>query len=139
MTLRICILESDDLHPTMQDSFIGFGQRCKQLFAGQDASVVCQVVNVVRGEYPAASEQFDAYLVTGSKADSFANDPWIVTLRAYLRERFQQGDVLLGICFGHQILALVLGGDTRSEEHTSELQSRPHLVCRLLLEKKKSD
>src|SRR3989442_5607043 len=31
-------------------------------------------------------------------------------------------------------LVLILG---RSEEHTSELQSRPHLVCRLLLEKKK--
>src|SRR2546429_4746377 len=31
-----------------------------------------------------------------------------------------------------------LSGDTRSEEHTSELQSRLHLVCRLLLEKKKS-
>lgn len=45
MTLRICILESDDLHPTMQDSFIGFGQMFKQLFAGQDASVVCQVFN----------------------------------------------------------------------------------------------
>src|SRR2546422_7375681 len=29
------------------------------------------------------------------------------------------------------------GGDKRSEEHTSELQSRLHLVCRLLLEKKK--
>src|SRR3989442_8595694 len=28
-------------------------------------------------------------------------------------------------------------GERRSEEHTSELQSRPHLVCRLLLEKKK--
>src|SRR3989442_8447058 len=27
--------------------------------------------------------------------------------------------------------------ESRSEEHTSELQSRPHLVCRLLLEKKK--
>src|SRR3989442_9566167 len=27
----------------------------------------------------------------------------------------------------------------RSEEHTSELQSRPHLVCRLLLEKKRTD
>src|SRR3984885_10746404 len=27
-------------------------------------------------------------------------------------------------------------GKSRSEEHTSELQSRPHLVCRLLLEKK---
>src|SRR5436305_3048311 len=29
-------------------------------------------------------------------------------------------------------------GLNRSEEHTSELQSRPHLVCRLLLEKKKN-
>src|SRR3989449_7118642 len=32
-----------------------------------------------------------------------------------------------------------LHSNTRSEEHTSELQSRLHLVCRLLLEKKKSD
>src|SRR3989442_11713288 len=30
-----------------------------------------------------------------------------------------------------------VAGEARSEEHTSELQSRPHLVCRLLLEKKK--
>src|SRR3989442_9634676 len=29
--------------------------------------------------------------------------------------------------------------EPRSEEHTSELQSRPHLVCRLLLEKKKKE
>src|SRR5690554_7437391 len=33
-------------------------------------------------------------------------------------------------------LKKVADKDTRSEEHTSELQSRPHLVCRLLLEKK---
>src|SRR5690554_7282263 len=31
------------------------------------------------------------------------------------------------------------GYEFRSEEHTSELQSRPHLVCRLLLEKKKKN
>src|SRR2546422_3450465 len=35
------------------------------------------------------------------------------------------------------LLALRCLGGTRSEEHTSELQSRLHLVCRLLLEKKK--
>src|SRR2546422_3815711 len=58
-----------------------------------------------------------------------------------------QGDpVLLGLAAAHQVcpharafhLARNLGGDLwRSEEHTSELQSRLHLVCRLLLEKKK--
>src|SRR3712207_8777983 len=35
-------------------------------------------------------------------------------------------------------LAVELVADARSEEHTSELQSRQYLVCRLLLEKKKS-
>src|SRR3712207_7912788 len=35
------------------------------------------------------------------------------------------------------LLLYALGGWGRSEEHTSELQSRQYLVCRLLLEKKK--
>src|SRR5688572_31670492 len=34
-------------------------------------------------------------------------------------------------------LGVTIGGRTRSEEHTSELQSQSNLVCRLLLEKKK--
>src|SRR3712207_9010504 len=34
---------------------------------------------------------------------------------------------------------IVAGNSRRSEEHTSELQSRQYLVCRLLLEKKKPD
>src|SRR2546430_12841302 len=45
------------------------------------------------------------------------------TLRRLARQRFFRGAVL------HQL---------RSEEHTSELQSQSNLVCRLLLEKKKS-
>src|SRR3989442_5993080 len=36
-------------------------------------------------------------------------------------------------------IPLTCSGKRRSEEHTSELQSRPHLVCRLLLEKKKAE
>src|SRR3989442_8817046 len=35
------------------------------------------------------------------------------------------------------VFITMFGEELRSEEHTSELQSRPHLVCRLLLEKKK--
>src|SRR5690554_6965073 len=39
-----------------------------------------------------------------------------------------------GFISGHATNSSIIA--TRSEEHTSELQSRPHLVCRLLLEKK---
>src|SRR3712207_7502462 len=41
------------------------------------------------------------------------------------------------LAYFHQRALEVHGPATRSEEHTSELQSRQYLVCRLLLEKKK--
>src|SRR5690554_7065601 len=45
--------------------------------------------------------------------------------------------VLALVCLTLTLSVTLLLG-IRSEEHTSELQSRPHLVCRLLLEKNKS-
>src|SRR2546422_5514745 len=53
----------------------------------------------------------------------------------------QRGDRVVAIAFGECSIRTqdrlgVLSAE-RSEEHTSELQSRLHLVCRLLLEKKK--
>src|SRR5690554_6996738 len=57
-----------------------------------------------------------------------------------VQERYQRylevsTDTEMRIRTTHRMAALKL--QARSEEHTSELQSRPHLVCRLLLEKKK--
>src|SRR5690554_7320617 len=45
----------------------------------------------------------------------------------------------IGTALSSQGLGLGIYPMIRSEEHTSELQSRPHLVCRLLLEKKKNN
>src|SRR3712207_7374179 len=48
--------------------------------------------------------------------------------------------VIVCVAFGSVIIVVVFPSNencTRSEEHTSELQSRQYLVCRLLLEKKK--
>src|SRR2546422_2367877 len=48
----------------------------------------------------------------------------------------RQGDQRSTVCLFHAFCPIENVAD-RSEEHTSELQSRLHLVCRLLLEKKK--
>ncbi|MFJ3485993.1 amidotransferase [Pseudomonas sp. NPDC090202] len=109
--LSICILETDHLRPELVADFHGYGQMFQQLFARQPLPATFSVFNVVDGHYPAQDQHFDAYLVTGSKADAFGDEPWIATLRDYLKQRYQSGDKLLGICFGHQILALVLGGE----------------------------
>src|SRR5215813_14586442 len=49
-----------------------------------------------------------------------------------------RSDIYDGATFLATVPANQSRPDVRSEEHTSELQSRPHLVCRLLLEKKKN-
>src|SRR5690554_7355609 len=55
--------------------------------------------------------------------------------RRYDVKDWKKGDVI-NQCISAATSCLY-GITERSEEHTSELQSRPHLVCRLLLEKKK--
>lgn len=112
MSLRICILQADTLHPDLAERFSGYGDKFVRLLNRQ-AEVQCDIYDVVAQEYPADPHKYDAFLVTGSKADSFATQAWIVRLREYLVQRYQSGDVLLGICFGHQILALALGGQVQ--------------------------
>ncbi|QVM92838.1 amidotransferase [Pseudomonas entomophila] len=110
MSLRICILETDVLRPELVAQYQGYGRMFEQLFSRQPVAAEFDVYNVMNGDYPADDAVFDAYLVTGSKADSFGSDPWIQTLKVYLLKLYERGEKLLGVCFGHQLLALTLGG-----------------------------
>src|SRR5690625_6027440 len=58
-------------------------------------------------------------------------------LRAILTQHLVESDLTLVESNSQNITEIILILKTRSEEHTSELRSRGHLVCRLLLEKKK--
>src|SRR2546422_2995658 len=57
--------------------------------------------------------------------------------RALLADLFAAAGDRTVVLLTHRPELVPPRGDERSEEHTSELQSRLHLVCRLLLEKKK--
>ncbi len=53
---------------------------------------------------------YDGFSITGSEATAFDNLGWIVKLKAGIKKLYEQNRNIIGICFGHQILAQALGG-----------------------------
>lgn len=66
--------------------------------------------DVVHGAFPASPEVCDAYVITGSPKGAYDTDPWIGELAEFIRAAYAAGKKLIGICFGHQIIAQALGG-----------------------------
>jgi GMP synthase (glutamine-hydrolysing) len=65
------------------------------------------------GEIP-ETVAFDACIVTGSRASVYWDEPWIGNLESWVGDAIEQGMPALGVCFGHQLLAEVLGGQVES-------------------------
>ena len=65
---------------------------------------------VVKGEMPARATDCDGWLITGSRHGVYEDHPWIAPLEALIRDAFAAHVPVVGICFGHQIVAQAMGG-----------------------------
>ena len=65
---------------------------------------------VVDMVFPPDAGAADGWLITGSRYGAYEDHPWIAPLEALIRDIHARAAPMIGVCFGHQIIAQALGG-----------------------------
>jgi GMP synthase-like glutamine amidotransferase len=120
----IGILACDHVGPELLDAARGrdYDVMYTQLLQSAEPSIRTRSYDVVGGELPQSPDECDGWIITGARYDAYRDDPWIVALREFIRQVHAQRARLVGVCFGHQVVAHALGGRA---EHTGTWKAGP--------------
>ncbi|MGY6410729.1 MAG: type 1 glutamine amidotransferase [Alkalilacustris sp.] len=106
--MRIGILETGLAPDTLRARFGSYPDLFARLLAPHGFDFV--TFSVVEMEFPDSVHDAEGWLVTGSRHGVYDDLPFIAPLEALLRQAVAEAVPVVGICFGHQILAQALGG-----------------------------
>lgn len=104
--MQIGLLQCDHVADHLQSIAGDYPEMFRSLLPEIDL----QVYDVTQNRFPAAVDECEAYLTTGSKYSVYDDLPWIHRLKALVQEIHVQKKYYVGVCFGHQLLAEALGG-----------------------------
>lgn len=107
--MKIGILQTGHVVGRLKEDHGDFDHMFRNLLDGQDFDFV--TFNVVDDEFPNSPADADGWLITGSAHSAYEELPWITRLEEFLRQCYASDTPIVGICFGHQILAKALGGE----------------------------
>lgn len=71
---------------------------------------------VFEGAFPDSPEAADGWLISGSRAGAYEDHDWIPPLEEFIRSCIVAARPIVGICFGHQIIAQALGGTVEKSD-----------------------
>ena len=86
------------------------GEKFTVLVQEQRPDWTCEVFLAKDGEFPEDIQAFDGVMITGSPASVHDEAPWVGRLFDLIREMDAKEIPVFGACFGHQAIALALGG-----------------------------
>ncbi len=106
--MKIGILMTGHAVPEVKDALGDYDAMFARLLDGHGFEFV--TYDCEGGVIPASPDECNGWLITGSKHGVYEDHPWIPPLEAFIRDVYAQGVPLVGVCFGHQIIAQALGG-----------------------------
>ncbi|MEJ8559876.1 type 1 glutamine amidotransferase [Yoonia sp. GPGPB17] len=106
--MRIGILQTGHAPDQLLQETGDYDALFQRLLDGHGFSFV--TYNVVDMEFPDQITKCDGWLITGSKHGAYEDHAFIPPLEAFIRDVYAADIPLVGICFGHQIIAQALGG-----------------------------
>ena len=112
--IAIGLLQTDSVLPHLQVVHGDYPAMFRQVLEQTGLSFEMSVFDVEHGCYPADLDECDGYVITGSRMSVYDDEPWIKELGSFVQELDKQQKKLVGICFGHQLVAHVLGGKTQA-------------------------
>ena len=110
--MKIGILNADAVKPEFAAEFGEYPDMFAAVLLAVDPDLDLVTYEVVQDEYPAHLDEADAYIITGSKLSVYDEVPWVLRLKEFVVELHEAQKTLIGICFGHQMVAEALGGKT---------------------------
>lgn len=107
--MHIGILQTDSVRAEFIDEYGDYPDMFRRLLSVGEG-VTFTTYDVEHGEYPARIDECDGYVMTGSKLSVYDKEPWIERLAEFVVELHRTRTRLVGVCFGHQMVAKALGG-----------------------------
>ena len=107
-------MQVDSVRSEFRDRFENYPRMFESLFSGaahSDETPDFKTYDVQIGEFPIHLDECDGYVITGGKDSVYDDLPWIRELEDLVIRLHSAKKKLVGICFGHQLIANCLGGE----------------------------